>query len=78
MISNKNSLSLYQIFNQKIELKVMKRTKTYNGLLLQAILILPEGGLLAGSKDDVVVGENTEVVIDEQIGGADIEIGEWD
>lgn len=56
----------------------MKRTKTYNGLLLQAILILPEGGLLAGSKDDVVVGENTEVVIDEQIGGADIEIGEWD
>lgn len=56
----------------------MKRTKTYNGLLLQAILILPEGGLLAGSKDDVVDGENTEVVIDEQIGGADIEIGEWD
>lgn len=46
----------------------MKRTKAYNGLLLQAILILPEGGLLAGSKDDVVVGENTEVIIDHQDG----------
>ncbi|MCQ2116037.1 MAG: hypothetical protein MJZ07_07530 [Bacteroidales bacterium] len=56
----------------------MKRTQAYHGLFLQAIQILPEEGFLAGSKDDVVVGENTEVVIDEQIGGADIEIGEWD
>lgn len=46
----------------------MKRTKTYHGLFLQAILILPEDGFLAGSKDDVVVGENTEVIIDHQDG----------
>lgn len=46
----------------------MKRTQTYHGLFLQAILILPEEGFLAGSKDDVVDGENTEVIIDHQDG----------
>lgn len=58
----------------------MKRTKTYNGLLLQAILILPEDGFLAGSKDDVVVGENTEVIIDHQDGNVEdpISFDNWE
>ena len=56
----------------------MKSLKAYYGLSVTGLILQPEQGFLAGSKDDVVNEENTEVVIDEQIGGGDILIDGWD